>query len=162
MTQEDVLLELHRAFVSEFSPDDFRHLLLYHTGVRLERITSAGVTFAQVVSEVLQTAERAGWTEELVGAAYRIRPQGRLVRRGGTRGVAEGRTPTRGSRTGRSCGTHFGRTGCQRPAPEPTVPGDAVADPGGRVGRLRVPGGARGPGTARHRLLSRSGCDSHR
>src|SRR5262249_12168561 len=65
--------DLHQALLLSFSADEFRVLLESRLGVRLDRISAAPDMRTQTY-EVIQTAERAGWTADLVRAAYQSRP----------------------------------------------------------------------------------------
>ncbi len=74
MLTADQMRELHQALFLSFSPDQFRSLLESRLGVRLDRISAASDMPAQTY-EVIQVAERAGWTADLVRAAYLSRPE---------------------------------------------------------------------------------------
>jgi hypothetical protein len=73
MLTADQMRELHQALLLSFNPDEFRWLLESRLGVRLDRISAAPDMSTQMY-EVIQTAERAGWTADLVRAAYLSRP----------------------------------------------------------------------------------------
>jgi hypothetical protein len=66
--------ELHQALLLLFTADEFSDLLRTQLGVRLDRIASAASDMPAQTYEVIQTAERAGWTADLVRAAYLSRP----------------------------------------------------------------------------------------
>jgi Trypsin-like peptidase domain/Effector-associated domain 1 len=75
MLTTQTLHTLHRALLEAFDPYDFEHLLRSRLGLRPELLTTPReVIPARWVFEVLQTAERAGWTHDLVRAAYEARP----------------------------------------------------------------------------------------
>ncbi len=67
------LRDLHKALLQAFPAADFERLLRTRLDVNMHRLVGA-MPFDSAVFEVLQFAERAGWTHELVRAAYEERP----------------------------------------------------------------------------------------
>ena len=75
MLTTQTLHTLHRALLDAFGdPYDFEHLLRSRLGLRPELLTVSNSPMFTRVFEVLQTAEQAGWTHDLVRAAYEVRP----------------------------------------------------------------------------------------
>jgi hypothetical protein len=71
--KSQLLSQLHRALLGAFTSDEFDELLATRLGVRADLLSPPGDMSARVF-DVLQTAERAGWTTDLVRAAYEARP----------------------------------------------------------------------------------------
>jgi hypothetical protein len=71
------LQTLHRALLHAFNAYDFESLLRSRLGLRLDLLASPSSNMNTQVFEVIQTAERAGWTHDLVRAAYQARPNHR-------------------------------------------------------------------------------------
>jgi V8-like Glu-specific endopeptidase len=69
---------LHRALLDAFQPAEFEDLVRKGIGAPIERFVAPGSITAQVF-ELIQAAERAGWTSELVKAAYAARPQNQKI-----------------------------------------------------------------------------------
>jgi Trypsin-like peptidase domain/Effector-associated domain 1 len=82
-SEDDVMLTgpqfeaTRRALLDAFTRDEFEGLLRNDVGVEPRLLVPPGAAFEQAVFDVLDTAERIGWTRDLVQAAYRARP-GRL------------------------------------------------------------------------------------
>jgi hypothetical protein len=65
---------LHRALIADFTVSEFAALLKDALGVPLDLLTNPDESMVTQVFEVIQTAERAGWTAKLVRAAFASRP----------------------------------------------------------------------------------------
>jgi hypothetical protein len=72
-TSPQQLQQLHRALISAFTYDDL-YWILDKLGVRLNLLVRPGGPFSTAVFELIQLADRAGWTNDLVRAAYEARP----------------------------------------------------------------------------------------
>lgn len=67
------LRSLHQGLLNAFDPAGFEELV-FRVGAPLDRLVAHGTPLSGQVLEVVQAAERAGWTHELVRAAYEARP----------------------------------------------------------------------------------------
>lgn len=65
---------LHRGLLATFSEHELEALVRVGIGVPIERLVPPGSTLAGKAFEIIQAAERAGWTPDLVRAAYEARP----------------------------------------------------------------------------------------
>ena len=74
MLAVDHLKTLHHAYFSAFDPVEFRELLQTRLDVRPDRLVAPSAGMDAMVFEVIQAAERAGWTTDLVRVAYEARP----------------------------------------------------------------------------------------
>jgi len=74
MLTADLLKTLHQSLLRAFPPEEFRALLESRLGLRLNFLVPPSADIQTKVFEVIQTAERAGWTGDLVRAAYEARP----------------------------------------------------------------------------------------
>ncbi len=74
MLAAELLKTLHQSLLRAFSPEEFQTLLESRLGLRLNLLVSPSSDLQTKVFEVIQTAERAGWTSNLVRAAYEARP----------------------------------------------------------------------------------------
>src|SRR4051794_6042354 len=68
------LRALHREIRESFTPDEFRALLRDRLGFRVELVVAKTADMGTQVFEVIQTAEHAGWTADLIRVAFDARP----------------------------------------------------------------------------------------
>jgi hypothetical protein len=74
MNRED-RKELIEGLTETFDVSGFEKLLSQRFDTRLDRITARSAPMTHIIQNVLIVAERAGWTRDLVEAAYEERPQ---------------------------------------------------------------------------------------
>jgi len=72
--------ELRDALTSSFTLDELRDLLRTRLNAGIEYLVAPG-SLPDTVSQLLQVAERAGWTQDLVAAAYRDKPENEAIAR---------------------------------------------------------------------------------
>ena len=68
---------LHRALLSAFNSQELEELIEVGIGAPLRLLVAPGTDARSQVFEIITAAERAGWTADLVQAAYKARPQNR-------------------------------------------------------------------------------------
>src|SRR5262245_24880054 len=71
--------ELHHGLVSAFNEDELKQMLRVRFDINLDDLTSRGPLPSRVFS-VIEAAERAGWLQALVEAAYRERPRNARIK----------------------------------------------------------------------------------
>jgi V8-like Glu-specific endopeptidase len=74
MLNPDDLRTLHREIRQSFTFDEFRTLLAQRLGLRVELIVPKAADMGTQVFEVIQTAEQAGWTADLIRTVFDARP----------------------------------------------------------------------------------------
>jgi Trypsin-like peptidase domain/Effector-associated domain 1 len=74
MLTTDLLKSLHQSLLRAFPAEEFQTLMESRLGLRLNLLVSPTADMQTKVFEVVQTAERAGWTSDLVRAAFEARP----------------------------------------------------------------------------------------
>jgi hypothetical protein len=67
-------LTLYQTLTEAFTPEEVQELLRTHLGLRLDRVVSPEAPLSVQAREVIQMAERAGWTDDLIRAVFLARP----------------------------------------------------------------------------------------
>ena len=74
MLESEVNRSLHRALLEAFTREQLALLLKSRIGISLDLLAPSTATLAHSAFEVVEIAGRAGWTRDLVRAAYEARP----------------------------------------------------------------------------------------
>ncbi len=81
MLTGNLLKSFHQTLLRTFTSEEFRDLLESRMGLPLNLLVPPSSGRETQVFEVIQTAERAGWTGDLVRAAYEARPDDQALAR---------------------------------------------------------------------------------